>query len=125
MSREMLSSARGILAVVGSRDFPQPDMVTKWVRENAESFTSFVSGGAEGPDDLAHRAWLETIGPGHDKIFKADWKRYGRGAGFLRNIKIIDAATFVVCFWTNHSSGTLDDLGLLFNCGKPFNLYVR
>lgn len=114
-----------VLAVVGSREFPNLKAVDIWVRENASRFDFFVSGGADGPDSAALMAWREIMGAEQDKVFPADWNRYGAGAGFIRNVKIIAAASFVSAFWTPHTNGTLDDLGLLFNCGKPFNLYVR
>jgi len=114
-----------VLGVVGSRKFPNLAAVDKWVRENAPHFDHFVSGGADGPDTAALIAWREIKGTGHDTVYKADWDRYGKGAGFLRNVKIIEKGTFFGVFWTDHTHGTLDDLGLLFASGKPFNLYVR
>lgn len=114
-----------ILAVVGSREFPNEAMVRQWTSENAHRFTNFVSGGAKGPDSWALEEWLKVHGAGTYKVHKADWDRYGKGAGFIRNIKIIRDADFVACFWTAQTNGTLDDLGLLFNCGTPYNLYVR
>ncbi len=114
-----------VLAVVGSREFPNLEAVRTWVIDNAERFDYFVTGDAQGVDTMALQAWREIKGYGFDKVYKAYWDRYGKGAGFHRNLKIIRDAHFVSAFWTNQTDGTLDDLGLLFNCGKPFNLYVR
>lgn len=116
-----------VLAVVGSREFPDIPMVEKWMLQYAPQFDKFVSGGADGVDTAALTTWKEIHGLNKNsfKVYPARWDRYGMGAGFVRNVQIIRDATFVACFWTAQTNGTLDDLGLLFNCGTPFNLYVR
>ncbi len=38
--------------------------------------------------------------------YPADWARYKRGAGLMRNREMIDKCDIVICFWDEKSSGT-------------------
>lgn len=65
-----------------------------------------IEGEARGADTLA-RAWAHSM-----KIrvepFPADWKKYGKAAGFMRNQKMLDDGRpdLVVAFWDGKSRGT-------------------
>ena len=49
---------------------------------------TIVSGGASGADTLAH-VWADALG--YEFIeFPANWKKYGKSAGMIRNRKMID-----------------------------------
>lgn len=39
-------------------------------------------------------------------LFPANWKRYPRIAGFLRNEDMLSVATHLIVFWDGQSSGT-------------------
>ena len=36
----------------------------------------------------------------------ADWEKYGNAAGYIRNVKMAQAADFLVAFWDGKSKGT-------------------
>ena len=63
-----------------------------------------ISGMADGADSLAIRyadeRKLTKI------LFPANWKRFSRVAGFLRNEDMLSVATHLVVFWDGTSSGT-------------------
>jgi hypothetical protein len=63
-----------------------------------------ISGMADGADSLAIRyadeRKLTKI------LFPANWKRFSRVAGFLRNEDMLSVATHLVVFWDGKSSGT-------------------
>ena len=63
-----------------------------------------ISGMADGADSLAIRyadeRKLTKI------LFPANWKRYSRVAGFLRNEDMLSVATHLIAFWDGKSSGT-------------------
>ncbi len=63
-----------------------------------------LSGGAKGVNTLAER-YAEEKGM-EIEIFKADWKRYGKGAVYLRNVEIWKAADLGIAFWDGQSKGT-------------------
>ena len=66
------------VAIIGSRGFPDREIISAFVRALPEG-TVVVSGGARGVDRWAEEAatdsGLETL------IFHADWKRLGKAAG--------------------------------------------
>lgn len=114
-----------VLAVVGSRDFPDEAMVRQWMQANVSRFDYLVTGGADGVDTWAEEEWVRLKSRETLKVFKADWKRYKGAAGMIRNLRILSDATFVAVFWHRLSPGSLDDVGLIFANQLPSNVYVR
>jgi len=106
------------VAVVGSRGYPQGHLVRALVRRLAQldPDTVIVSGGAQGVDswaeDEAKKCGLGTV------VLKADWGRYGKQAGFLRNTEIVEQGDIVIAFWDLTSSGTRDTIGKARIAGK-------
>jgi hypothetical protein len=80
-----------------------------------------VSGGAKGADTFAEiyarERGLDVI------IFKADWNRHGRRAGFLRNHDIVNECDRLVAFWSDSrggkSTGTQHSIRLARDNDKP------
>jgi hypothetical protein len=107
------------LAIVGSRTFNDYQLLESTILQNFDiaSITYVVSGGANGADKLgelfAKKHNIETI------IYKPDWKKYGKSAGFLRNYDIINAADHVIAFWDGVSNGTKHDIDIATQKGKP------
>ena len=63
-----------------------------------------ISGAAKGADSLGERYALER---GYAvEHFPADWKKYGRAAGKMRNAQMADIANALIAFWDGKSSGT-------------------
>ena len=104
------------IGIVGSREFPDMNMVKEFVRSLPPG-TTVVSGGARGVDQIAEMeakaCGLATI------IFPAYWQRDGKAAGFIRNKLIVEAADRVVAFWDESSRGTLHSINLAKAAGKP------
>jgi len=78
---------------------------------------AIVSGGAYGADALAERFAREKGIP--TIIFKPDWDKYGKSAGFKRNILIVNEADVVVAFWDGFSKGTKNSIELAEKSKKP------
>lgn len=106
------------VAVIGSRDLQVEDSQLSSMLP--DGCTAIVSGGARGIDrcaaDYARAHGLEL----HE--IRADWKRYGRGAGVMRNPAIIDAADEVVALWDGKSPGTRQ--GINYAMGKKKKVHV-
>lgn len=106
-------------AIVGSVDFPSPRLVEELVASLPEGAV-IVSGGAPGVDTYAIEAakahGLGTI------IHDADWEKYGRRAGPLRNEQIVADADRVVAFWNGKSRGTLNTLAIAADAGLPIQV---
>ena len=63
-----------------------------------------VSGGARGADKAGEMYANEEK---FDlEIFPADWKKFGKSAGFRRNEQMANVADAVVAFWDGKSNGT-------------------
>ncbi len=108
-----------IVAVVGSRDYPDLDAVRRSVR-SLPSGTVVLSGGAKGVDKTAEdeaRACGLAV-----KVYPADWRRYGRRAGAVRNTLIVERSTRVVAFWDGLSRGTKITIDLTVAAGKPLEI---
>ena len=109
------------IAIVGSRTFNDYDklesFITNTCQENNYEVTEVISGGARGADSLgevyAKKYSLKTT------IFKPDWEKYGKSAGFKRNVDIIKASDICFAFWDGESHGTKHDIELCKQYDKP------
>lgn len=81
--------------VCGGRDFTDYHAVRQvlddlWEHEAGRHLV-VIHGAARGADKLAQR-WAQLLWPheGEEMAFPADWKRYGKGAGVIRNQQMLD-----------------------------------
>jgi hypothetical protein len=95
------------LAIVGSRTFKNfkrfKEILDK-LRGNGLKVSRITSGGAIGADSLAEKYAKQNDIPLH--IYKPDWDKYGKRAGFIRNHEIVDNSDFLIAFWNGVSKGT-------------------
>lgn len=104
------------IAIVGSRDYPDLDAVAAYVNDLPEG-TTVVSGGARGVDQVAvMTASLRNLPV---DVYKADWDRYGKSAGYRRNIDIVANADKLVAFQHNASRGTQHSIDLAVKARIP------
>ena len=113
------------LAIVGSRSFNDYAtfnyVMNKICRENGYQVKLVVSGGAAGADTFGEQfARLRNIPV---KVFRPDWNREGKKAGFLRNVDIIKACNVCVAFWDGESHGTRHDIQLCIEQKKDCWVY--
>ena len=89
------------IAIVGGRNFDNYQYLKTSIDNKLDELNiindvdTVVSGGARGADSLgekyADEYSLEKM------IFPADWKKYGRHAGFIRNVDIIKKHDIELC----------------------------
>ena len=113
------------LAVVGSRGFNNArqlyKVMDKIIAENDYNVIEIVSGGAKGPDSFGESyARIHNI---PTKIFLPDWKKYGRSAGFRRNVDIIENCDVCIACWDGSSHGTKHDIRMCYEQNKPCYIY--
>jgi len=137
------------IAVVGSREFKEPDLVRAILNDLLAEMTVFISGGAKGVDSIAEEwvdEWNKDIAKEHPEglirkiILEPNWddlshpdakikmrygKRYDAMAGMRRNKLIIKEADRVIAFWDGHSSGTKNSIDWAITLKKPLDIYVR
>jgi len=106
------------VAIVGGRDFPNAYVaVFTWLENHAHPDWVIVSGGARGVDAAA-KLYAGTNGHGYVE-YPADWKTYGRSAGYRRNRDIVANSDAVVAFWDGKSRGTKHSIDIAREMGKP------
>lgn len=66
-----------------------------------------ISGGAVGIDTFGE-VWAKSNGINF-KVFKPDWVKYGKKAGFMRNEDIIKNSDVCLAIWDGQSHGTKND----------------
>lgn len=90
--------------IAGSRKGPRPADLEVALRVCGWAPTLVISGTARGADQIgeewaaAHRVPVER--------FPADWNRYGKRAGYLRNVQMADRAEALIALWDGDSQGT-------------------
>lgn len=91
------------IIVAGGRNFDDYKLLCK-VLKSFKNISEIVSGGARGADKLGEK--YATFNNINVKIFLAEWDKYGKRAGFLRNIQMGQYANVLVAFWDGQSKGT-------------------
>jgi hypothetical protein len=107
------------IAIIGSRTFNDYYTLQETLNPYKFKITTVVSGAAKGADLLGEKWALEnnikTL------IFPADWNKYGKRAGFIRNKDIIKNCDYVIAFWDNKSKGTAHSISLC----KKYNISYK
>lgn len=86
---------------------------------NVKDEITVVCGKARGADTLGERYAEERGYAVH--YFPADWDRYGKSAGHIRNEEMAKNADALVAFWDGKSRGTKDMIKL----ARQYGLRVR
>lgn len=96
------------VVIAGSRNYTDYSSASKFICENLSAYEKksliIVSGGCRGADSLGERFAAEN-GISVEK-YPAEWKKYGKGAGLVRNMKMAEICDFAICFWDGKSKGT-------------------
>ena len=108
------------LIVAGSRNYTDKRRVFDLLNRLHlnKSNLEIVSGLAAGPDTFG-KQWAEVNDvPVHE--FPADWKKYGKSAGYRRNEDMAKFADALLAFWDGESRGTMH----MINLAKQYQLKV-
>jgi len=95
--------------IAGSREVKSYDVVEEAIKESGFAISQVVSGMASGVDALGV-LWAKE----NDVLlaeYPADWKRYGRAAGMIRNKQMSENADALVAIWDGKSHGTQNMIG--------------
>lgn len=113
------------ILICGSRDWNDFDTIKKYLEElkntnkNENNAITIIHGGCKGADSIA--GYLAFNCGFHVRIFKANWSKYGKAAGPIRNQQMLDEGkpNLVVAFHNalESSKGTMDMVSRARNAG--------
>lgn len=114
------------IVIGGCRTFKEYDVFCAFVNDCLEELQggeelTFLSGHCAGVDLMAER-YAQERGLALE-IFPANWAKYGRAAGPIRNREMVKRADVVIAFWDGASRGTKSLIGYAKECGKA--LYIK
>ena len=110
--------------IAGTRDFndyaflkKNVDYFLQGINPNNEEI-EIVSGNARGADKLGERYAKEHNLP--VKLFPANWDKYGKRAGYLRNQEMANYSDVLIAFWDEKSKGTKHMIDIAKKQGLTF-----
>ena len=109
------------IIIAGGREFNDYDLLKSKCDEilRLQTDIEIVSGKARGADKLGEDYAKEK---GYKiKEFPADWEKYKKGAGYIRNKKMAEYSEGLIAFWDGKSKGTKSMIDL----AKQHGLKVR
>lgn len=92
--------------IAGSRYLTNPEIIANGILESGFVITEVVSGGARGADFLGEQ-WAKRNNISYT-VFTANWDRYGKAAGPIRNELMASYAEALIAFPAKDSVGTYD-----------------
>lgn len=118
------------IIIAGSRDISRSDFSDimfsdtpqKIIYEYPGNEIEIVSGHAKGVDTFGEEWARRNELP--IKTFPADWAKYGKSAGPLRNGQMADYADMLIAIWDGKSRGTRDMINKMLDRGKETHVYV-
>ena len=105
--------------IAGSRSISNYNLIKKTLDNLDFSISEVVSGTANGVDKLGERYASEnniSI-----KRFPADWNKFGKSAGYIRNKEMVEYGECCIIFWDSISKGTKHMIDL----AKKYNLLLK
>ena len=116
--------------IAGSRTFNNYTIVentlNRFIKEHQNNRITIISGAARGADQLGEQYAKEKCFL--LKRFPAQWEQFGKRAGFLRNIQMLDyidtsdCDSYVVIFWDGKSKGTKQLIGNVKKRNIPYKI---
>lgn len=107
--------------IAGSRSITSYEIIPQVARYSNFTITEVVSGGARGVDSLGEQFAKEN---GIDLvIFPANWNKYFKSAGYIRNQRMANYADQLIAIWDGESKGTKHMIDIMEALGKPVFIY--
>jgi hypothetical protein len=104
------------VAVVGSRNYNNRDEIFKYLDSKIDKIGHLVSGGCPSGADNIAQIFAKERGLSIT-IHYPNWDKDGKGAGFIRNKKIVEDCQILIAFTTG-SKGTQNSIDLATKLGK-------
>ena len=106
--------------ICGSRNWTNQAAIWDRIR-NLPLESTIITGGARGADSIAANG-AEYFGLA-SRVIPANWDRYGKRAGFLRNLQMLDEKPdLVIAFQKDGSKGTQHTIDEAMKRGIPVEI---
>ena len=115
--RRWLNGKAYKLIIAGSRPIDSDELIEKHYRTAGLEAIEIVSGCARGVDTNGEHLAVKLNLP--IARFPADWKKYDKAAGMIRNVEMAVYADAGLLFWDGSSKGTQSMEGELIKRAKP------
>lgn len=108
--------------IAGSRSIKDYKFVQECIENSGFKITEVVSGGADGVDTIGedYSVWILDKRP---KRFLANWKEFGRSAGYKRNLEMARYADALIAIWDGESRGTAHMMSIMAKERKPCKFF--
>lgn len=94
--------------IAGGRNFTDLEGLRKvfeeWFKDKSNDEVTVISDCAKGADQIGEKI-AEMYGLKVER-YRADWDRYGKSAGYKRNVVMAQNATHLLAAWDGKSKGT-------------------
>ncbi len=96
--------------IAGSRDIKLYSIVEKAIQQSVFEITTVISGTANGVDKLGEEYAKKYNLP--VLKFPANWDKYGKSAGYIRNDEMARNAEALIAIWDDKSKGTANMISI-------------
>ena len=107
--------------IAGGRKFCDSVLMNRVLRKLLTRDDSVIVGGAPGADTLG-QDWADYHQLDYE-VMKANWSKYGKRAGVLRNAEMAEAGDALVAFWDGESKGTRHMIDTALSKGLEVHVY--
>ena len=104
--------------IAGSRGFSNYKLIkekcNEYLGEKRKEYNIIIiSGGARGADTFGEK-YAQDEGFSLE-VFPANWNKFGKSAGFIRNEQMAEVADALIAFWDGKSHGTKHMIEIMKN----------
>lgn len=115
------------LIIAGGRDYTDGEAMLSEINKMNGTILpkngtgiELVCGMARGADMTAFTLFNAAGFPIHK--YAADWDKYDKRAGFIRNSEMADVADMLIAFWDGQSRGTRHMIQCMIDRNKPYHV---
>ena len=119
-----MGTQRQVVMITGSRTWNDWCLLSNALDETWSFDPLIIVGDCPTGADALALKWVKQTSPSH-RIYSADWDKYGKAAGPIRNAQMAEACTRAIAFWDGKSRGTKSAINEVIKRGKPIDIYVR
>ena len=105
------------IIIAGGREFWNSELVADTMKPYLENPGLVIVCGMARGADLCGKQWADNNNIPVEE-YPADWNRYGKRAGYLRNEAMSREADILVAFWDGKSKGTFNMINIMKKANK-------